>query len=147
MGTGDTFIRRQAAAFRNALERAVIAKAGSVSVATASRIHTAAVALRRHLQVERRLARDGASLSVADWTALADRSVRFKEVVDRCLAAIGLEALAREPDPWQQLMRQATQALPPARAGNPSRPEPHPGTDDAPASQPDAPANGWKPGC
>jgi hypothetical protein len=140
MGQGDGFLRRQTAAFRNALERAVVAKAGSVTVAQASRIHTAAVALRRHLQVERRLAKDGAAMSVADWTSLADRSVKFKETVDRCLVSLGLEALAKEPDPWQQMMRQPV-ALPPAPTSpsEPSQPTAHPGPDDLVAGLPRGP--------
>ena len=115
MGKGDTHIRRQVAHFRTGLEAAVLELAGKVGVATASRIHTAAVALRRHLQVERRLAKDGAGLNVADWTALADRSVRFKEVVDRALQALGLDCQAKPADPWAIIYNQPQlPASPPA---------------------------------
>lgn len=96
MGKGDTYVRRQSAAFRNALERAVAEQGGSVGVAQASRIVTAATAMRRAMQVERRLAADGATLSIADWTALADRSIRYRETIDRCLQALGLDTVAKK---------------------------------------------------
>jgi hypothetical protein len=122
MAPGDSQVRRHSYDLREALEAAVVAKAGSISVAQACKIHTAAVALRRHLQVERRLAKAGATLSVEQWCALADRSVRYKLEVDRCLASLGLEALAKEPDPWALAMR----ALPPAA--------PQPVADSPPAA-------------
>lgn len=139
MGRPDTFIRKQSAWFRNALEREVVALAGSVSVAQASRIHTAAVALRRHLQVERRLAKDGGTLCIADWTALADRSVRFKETLDRALASLGLDSRAAPIDTYDAWLRGA-QAEQAAAVGFPSAPEAVPSSRDGdgqPECQPD----------
>lgn len=126
MAPGDSQIRKDSYSFRAALEAAVVARAGSVSVLQASRIATAATAMRRAAQVDRRLAAEGATLSVADWTALADRSVRYRETIDRCLKALGLELPANggQPDPRAILAHVEAQAalhLPSQPAGQPEQ--------------------------
>jgi hypothetical protein len=90
--------------FRRLIEAAVVAKAGEVNVAAASRVHTACVGLRRWLQIERRLKEEAGKLVLADWLALLDRSIRYKAEVDRSLAALGLDANPK-PDPMAEFRR------------------------------------------
>jgi hypothetical protein len=154
MGLGDTFIRRQGAAFRSAVERKLVEAGTTIGIAQASRIHTATIALRRHLQAEKRLANEGAGLSIADWTALADRTLRYKEIVDRSLSALGLEAKT-DPNSWiDEFYKQPVPPAPdepeattPAAAATPASAEgtenetSRPDDSDAATGTPDA-ANG-----
>jgi hypothetical protein len=139
MGPGETFVRRQVALFRSGLERAVVERAGSVNVAQASRIHTAAVALRRHLQAERRLAKDGAGMTLEQWTGLADRSVKWKEAVDRGLTALGLDAAAKPVDEYGQWLEQAQRQLAAQQAAAALAPPP---AAPPAESRPDSPPSG-----
>jgi hypothetical protein len=151
MAHADSAIRRKSYVFRDAVEQAVVERAGSISVPAASLVHTAIVALRRHLQAERRLADQGAALTVEQWGFLADRSVRYKQTVDTALAKLGLDA-NEDADPWERAQRafeqahaRATQpaALP---AAIPSAPNGPPSDDNAAGRldghsvEPDAPA-------
>jgi hypothetical protein len=57
----------------------------------ASRIHTAVVSLRRHLENERKIAEGGDALPLSDWMALCEKSIKFKESCDRALVGLGLD--------------------------------------------------------
>jgi hypothetical protein len=92
MGPGDRAARKHGYGFRGAVEDALVAVTGSISISAASRIHTAAVALRRHLQAEKRLAALPKDASAEQWALLADRAIRYKQVVDTCLTSLGLDA-------------------------------------------------------
>jgi hypothetical protein len=130
--------------FRRDLESAYVAASGTadIGIAAASRIHTACIALRRWLQVERRLRAAKDDMPLSDWLGLADRSIRFKAEVDRALSALGLDprvavrspqdilaeeqlALMMEPDPA------APVAGPPAATDADNRLESHPSDSDA----------------
>lgn len=126
MAAGDSQVRKDSYSFRGALEAAVVERCGSIGVAQASRIATAATAMRRAAQVDRRLATEGATLSIADWVALADRSVRYRETIDRCLLALGLDAIARPVDREPDGMALAAHVEAQGRRYLPSPPEGQP---------------------
>jgi hypothetical protein len=90
-------VRAAVHAFRQWIEDELLAKGGG-GIGAASRVHTAAVAMRRHLAAEDLLKRAGppgspqCTLSIDQWTAIADRALRWKETVDRSLSALGLDA-------------------------------------------------------
>lgn len=88
-----THIRRATQRFRNQLEAAVLEARGSIGLYDASRIHSAAVALREHARLDRILntAKDG-MLTLEQKLALSDRIIRHKEACDRALLALGLNA-------------------------------------------------------
>jgi hypothetical protein len=118
------------------------ANGGKVTALASKRLRSACLALAEALRAQNRIARAEAGqlkLTEAEIMGWSDRIGRNHDRCDRILAALGID---RPIDPWEQLIRQASQVLPPASADNPSRPEPHPGTDDAPQSTPDAPAKG-----
>jgi hypothetical protein len=93
-------LRHGVRSFRLALE-AELERRGPMTVFAASRVHTALTALRRHLRVEKVLTTYGDKLTHEQWLAYADRSVRFKETVDRCLASLGLDRDAEQDlHPW-----------------------------------------------
>jgi len=66
---------------------------------SAAKIHSACVALAKHLQAEMRLATMKSELSLEQWLALSDRSVKWKESCDRALSAIGLDPRPTKADP------------------------------------------------
>jgi hypothetical protein len=128
-------IRAAVYAFRAKLESELMAKGGSGGVAVASKVHTACIAVRRHLAAERLLSKaghpgePGCTLSLEQWQAIADRALRWKETVDRCLSALGLDVKA-EPLDWydrlqaeleaedRQRERERLAATPPAAASD-----------------------------
>jgi hypothetical protein len=82
--------------FRQRVERELLDKGGG-GIAQASRVHTAATAMRKHMAAERLLAKaghpgPGCALSVDQWIAVADRALKWKETVDRSLEKLGLDA-------------------------------------------------------
>jgi hypothetical protein len=95
-------VRRAVYSFR----RHIVAELGSRgvgSVGVASKVHTACVALRRHLAVEQKLREQADTLSLEQWQGLVDRSVRLKEAVDRALKDLGLGEARKPLDIWAVL--------------------------------------------
>jgi hypothetical protein len=83
-------VKNAVTAFRKQLEREVLDRGGG-GLAIGSLVHTAATAMRRHLQAERRMHEEAKTLGLRDWLDLADRSLKWKQAVDKCLAGLGLD--------------------------------------------------------
>jgi hypothetical protein len=100
--------------FRQWVETELLANGGG-GIGAASRVNTCCVAMRRHLAAEDLLKRagppgsPGCTLSVDQWTAIADRSLKWKQVVDGCLSALGLDVKA-EPKSWYDTWLDEAQA-------------------------------------
>jgi hypothetical protein len=94
-------IRSAVRAFRIAVEKAVLAL-GDHGIATASRIHTACLALQKHLEAERRAHAGRDTLTLEQQTNLATLSMKLKESVDRALRDLGLTAMVRQKTLWEQ---------------------------------------------
>jgi len=107
-------VRYAVLVFRRSLE-AEATERGLGGIHVTSRIHTASLALRRHLLAELRLKEGAADLSLADWMNLSDRSLKWKETVDRCLMVLGLDKRATK-DVWAEVYNGSPQ-LPAARQG------------------------------
>jgi hypothetical protein len=114
LAKGDTHIRRSVATFRRRVEAALLERTPRISIASQSRLHTACVALRRQMQAEKRLRDGGDKLTAEQWAALADRTVRYKETVDRALQALGLDATSKPVSVWDQIYNAPALAPPSA---------------------------------
>jgi hypothetical protein len=96
LGNERAGTRHAVSEFRRRIETELLDRGGG-GILAASRIHTCCVALRRHLAAERLLAQSGhpgtpgCTLTIDQWQSVADRSVKWKESVDRTLATLGLD--------------------------------------------------------
>jgi hypothetical protein len=95
-------IRAATRAFRRQVEAELLATGGG-GIASASKVHTAAVAFRRHLEAEKRKTDANGSLTLEARLALSDRSLLWKVACDRALDAIGLQARKAPADPWDSI--------------------------------------------
>jgi hypothetical protein len=93
-------IRSACYSFRRRIEAELAERGLGGGVGPASKLHTCLTALRRHLEAEKRLAE--ADLKIEQWLAVADRSVRWKESVDRALASLGVDKQEAK-DVWAEL--------------------------------------------
>jgi hypothetical protein len=112
-------IRTAVYSFRRQVETEVMSRGGGeLGVGIASKIHTACVALRRHLAIERKLRLLADSLTLEQWQGLVDRSVRMKEATDRCLSALGLDVRPNERSWYDRLFDEQLNppTIPPAAA-------------------------------
>jgi hypothetical protein len=112
LGKPNTYLHRQTQRFYRVLEEAVLAAHGRITVSLASRIHTAALALRQCVRIDRILADAGEAglvgftertngqgakvvkqtgLFHADWLAYHAALLRAEQVVDHTLAALDLD--------------------------------------------------------
>jgi hypothetical protein len=132
-------VRTATRVFRLALEKAVLANGGG-GILEASLIATASTALRRWIQAEYKLTAGKDSLTVEQWTALADRSLRFKQVVDSTLFKLGLDKLGAK-DPWDEVYRLPPAAPPdaPGASGQANGTPGGPGVTSGPSARPEAP--------
>jgi hypothetical protein len=107
-------VRAAVRQFRQWVETELLANGGG-GIGAASRVNTCCVAMRRHLAAEDLLKRAGppgslgCTLSIDQWVAVADRSLKWKETVDRCLSALGLD-VRTEPRGWYDRMMDEVQA-------------------------------------
>jgi hypothetical protein len=115
LGRCSAGVRSAVRAFRVRIEAELLA-AGGGGVAAACKVHTAAVAFKRHLEAEKRLADANGTLPLEAWLALSDRSVRWLEARDRAIAALGLDARVKPSDPWDSIYNAQPVASPAAAA-------------------------------
>jgi hypothetical protein len=87
--------------FRQHVERELLDAGGGGIVAT-SLVHTAALSLRRHLEAERKLQALKDSLTLEQWQNLCDRSIKWKQGVDKALVGLGLDK-RQTTDVWEQI--------------------------------------------
>jgi hypothetical protein len=139
-------VRNALAAFRKRVEAELLERGGAHGIAAGSRVHTAATAFRRHLEAERRLHEGRDSLTLAEWVAVADRSVAWKEKCDRALSLLGLDK-PQVKDIWAGIYDVPPAAAAAALPQLPLEPGAAPDVADSPAAVPDAPdASCAKPG-
>jgi hypothetical protein len=116
-GKGLRHTKSLVAQFRRVIELALVEKFGVVGPGSAKLVRTAAKGLMRAMQVDRALAqvgepgtKDGPSWEV--WQSLLDRSLKFEEVCDRALKQLGLDAVTKPKDPWDEVLGQAAPVAP-----------------------------------
>jgi len=110
-------VRFAVAEFRRSVESELMERGGG-GIAVASRVHTACVAMRRHLAAEKLLSLSGhpgtpeCKLSIDQWIAVADRALRWKETADRALMTLGLDTRVDSRSWYDKLFDE--QLIPPA---------------------------------
>jgi hypothetical protein len=90
-------------AFRQRLEREILASGGG-GVGVASRIHSACLSLRRHLETERKIA-DAKEITFEQWERMTAASQRFKAAVDKAIDDLGMKVHVENLTEWQKFQR------------------------------------------